>query len=296
MIISRIQGGLGNQMFQYAAGRALALRLGAELKLDLSWFTNSCEGCTPRQYLLEDAFSLAPAHATPEECARLMWRKESSFSRLLRRIRRHPRQHATTHTHEPHFSYWPGFNALTSPTILTGYWQTEKYFKQIEAIIRRDFVFPAFKNRAVPLAERLCATPNSVAVHVRRGDYISDTTINNYHGVCSPDYYSAALKFVISKTDGIELFLFSDDPEWVKAHFNCNGLPSTVIDFSEHVDEPWHDMHLMSLCRHHIIANSSFSWWGAWLARTGGIICAPQKWFADLTSDKNPVPEAWVKF
>lgn len=295
MIIVSICGGLGNQMFQYAAGRALALRLRADLKLDLSWFTNIAEGCTPREYLLDDAFSLTPAVTTPDECAPLTWRRESYFSRLLRRIRRHPRPHAATYVCEPQTSYWQGFNALTSPTFLSGYWQNERYFSQIEAVIRRDFTFSDLKIRAAALAKRICASSNSVAVHVRRGDYVSNPVTNKIHGICSQEYYSAALKYLISKFDSIELFLFSDDPDWVKEHFDCSSLPSTVVAFSEHVDEPWHDMHLMSLCRHHIIANSSFSWWGAWLARKGGITCAPRKWYIEKP-DNNPAPEAWIKF
>lgn len=294
MIISYIQGGLGNQMFQYAAGRALASRLEVELKLDLSWFIK-CEGCTQRDYLLEKAFSITPAVATSDECAQLTWHRESRFSRLVRRFFQYPPPHANTCIYEPHSSYWPGFDTLTSPSILFGYWQNERYFKNIETTIRREFVFPAFRDNAQTLAERIRTTKNSVAVHVRRGDYASDPAAYQCHGICSKEYYDAALKYLITKLGSIELFLFSDEPLWVRDYFNCLGLPSTLVNFPEYFDAPWHDMHLMSLCNHHIIANSTFSWWGAWLSSKNGIICAPRKWFADTNKiHDSPVPRNWI--
>lgn len=294
MVISCMQGGLGNQMFQYATGRALALRLGVELKLDISWFSRA-EGCAPRQYLLNKTFSLVPVIATARECAQLIWRRESFFSRVLRRIRHTPRLHAATCIREPHFSYWPDFSQLAAPAILLGYWQNEKYFENVEDTIRRDFTFPAIMEQSRIMAERICATPNSVAVHIRRGDYVSNTATNQFHGVCSPAYYKAALDALATRVDRFELFLFSDDPAWVRKQFDCKGIPATVIDFPEHVDAPWHDMHLMSLCHHHIIANSSFSWWGAWLANKGGNVYAPRRWFvAKNKLDDNPSCDRWI--
>lgn len=290
-----ILGGLGNQMFQYAAGRALALRLGAELKLDLSWFSTIAEGDTPRRYMLGDAFSIAAATATPEECARLRWREESGFSRFLRAVRRRPRPYATTCICEPYFSYWADFERLTPPAYLLGYWQNELYFKAIADMIRQDFMFPPLRDEAETLAQRIRAARNPVAVHVRRGDYVSNPVTHRYHGVCSPEYYSEALAIIAAKAGSLELFLFSDDPAWVREHFGSEGFSVNVVEFSAHVNLPWHDMHLMSLCKHHITANSSFSWWGAWLANGGGMVCAPRRWFAEESKvADNPAPDKWI--
>lgn len=288
-------GGLGNQMFQYAAGRALASRLDVELKLDLSRFSTIAESDTSRRYMLGDAFSFAAATATPEECNRLMWREESGFLRFLRIARRRPRPYAATCVREPHFSYWTGFEQLNAPAYLLGYWQNEQYFKAIKDIIRRDFTFSPLQGEAEALAARIRSTRSPVAVHVRRGDYVSNPVTHQYHGVCPPEYYSEALEIITAKAGAPELFLFSDDPGWVRKHFNSCGFPSTVIDFPEHTAAPWHDMHLMSMCRHHIIANSSFSWWGAWLADKGGIVCAPRRWFAEPGREyENPAAASWV--
>jgi hypothetical protein len=292
-ILVQISGGLGNQMFQYAAGRALALRLNAELKLDLSWFADM-QGCTQRRYML-DAFKLPAAIADREECLRLIWAEESYWSRLKRFCLRRPRVHADSFVAEPHFAYWPGFESIASDACLAGYWQNEQYFKAVEERIRQDFTFPPLPAHCEEIAERLRQDPASVAVHVRRGDYCRDPHTNTVHGLCDQEYYRAALALLADHAGAqLSLFLFSDEPDWLRDNFDTQGIPATIADFPEHVDAPWHDMHLMTLCRYHIIANSSFSWWGAWLARRDSVF-APRRWFADpVKMADNPAPDRWM--
>jgi len=294
MVITRLMGGLGNQMFQYAAGRALALRLNVPLKLDLSWFADMAGG-TPRAYMLH-AFPIAAAEAKPEEVESVAYCKQPFFVKLLRR----PKQRSRHYTAEPSYNYWPGFTALAAPLYLEGYWQQAQYFADIADIIRRDFAFPSFGcPEAENQAAEIAASPKAVCLHIRRGDYASNPATNQFHGLCSPAYYEKALQTLAAKLGSSpRLFIFTDDTAWVRENFDTQGYPATVVDFPEHHVKPWHDLHLMSLGAHHVIANSSFSWWGAWLAEgkdRGGLSIAPERWFAaeDKRND-TPVPKRWM--
>lgn len=294
MIIVSICGGLGNQMFQYTAGRALALRLQTELKLDLSWFSSRSAEGTARSFMLSAFPNIGASEATRQEIDSLTYSERSFFDRMLRRTR----QFSHSHIVEPHLNYWKGFEKIVAPAYLWGYWQNEHYFLDFSDIIKQDFTFPPFRNSKVEaMGHHIQRSSHAVAVHVRRGDYASDPSTNQYHGLCSPEYYRNSLKLVTAKTDlNCELFIFSDDPAWVREHFDSCGLPAHVLDFPEHVSSPWHDMHLMALCRHHIIANSSFSWWGAWLTMRDGVVCAPRQWFADKSKvAESPVPDRWIR-
>ena len=293
MIITRLTGGLGNQLFQYAAGRALALSHDVPLKLDSSWYGSTMQGCTPRKPMLH-IFPIAAKEASPEEIERIRYRKQNFFEKLLCRPKRHGRYYVA----EPSFNYWPGFASLTAPAYLTGYWQQESYFIDIVDVIRRDFSFPPFDcPEAMSLAAEIASSPKAVCIHIRRGDYVENPSSNQVHGVCSPRYYKKALQTLTEKLgSALRLFLFTDDPAWVRMNFDAQGYSATVVDLPENQDKPWHDMHLMSLGAHHIIANSSFSWWGAWLAADGGITIAPERWFAaEEKRDETPVPAIWIK-
>jgi hypothetical protein len=177
-----------------------------------------------------------------------------------------------------------------------GYWQNEKYFINIADLLRREFAFPHLPDEAREFGERIADTPGAVAVHVRRGDYAAKPDYVPGKEVCNAAYYSRALAAIGAHVgESAELFIVSDEPEWVREHFDAGGMPFTVIDFSLHRDEPWHDMHLMRLCRHHVIANSTFSWWSAWLADEGGMIVAPKNWFGGENAKASPVPETWIR-
>lgn len=274
-------GGLGNQMFQYACGRALSSRHNAPLFLDLTWFGNSQED-TRRRFHLNAFPALNPRGDLWKEASKKdlqtyyalpLW-KRLLKKVLPRNIRRNPKR-----LEEPHVGYWDGIEHLTPPVHLCGYWQDVRYFLPQEDLIRADFTFPPLPEAAQPLAQKITSSSNAVAVHVRRGDYVTNPEINAAHGLCPASYYAAALTQIRNQVSAPHIFAFSDDPEWVKENFDSQNLPITVVDLhTEH--DAHHDMHLMTLCRHHIIANSSFSWWGTWLKAEEGITCAPQRWFA----------------
>lgn len=275
MIIVRLCGGLGNQMFQYAAGLAAASRNGSEVKFDTEWFDATClhQGLELRRVF---GLELPEASSTDLRkvlgvCARPAVRRLLS-RRLLRVLR--PKSLLI----EPHFHYWAGFEALLNDVYLDGYWQSEKYFSAIADTIRQRFRFiePLEPRNAALLDEMQACV--SVSLHIRRGDFVSDPRVRRVHGVDLSEYYPAAVATMVEKVGPERFYVFSDDPQWVHAHLRL-PVPYTVVDHNRGAAS-YRDMQLMSACRYHIIANSSFSWWGAWLnPRPDKIVIAPRRWF-----------------
>jgi hypothetical protein len=290
MIISHIIGGLGNQMFQYALGRSRSLELDVPLKLHVSDFAG---------YGLHNGFELGhvfsgdflPA-ADDEVRSVLGWRRSWACRRIL--INR--RAAALRGPHlivEPRFGYWPGIAETTDNCFLVGNWQSEKYFKNVESTIRADLNFrhpPNSRNQEWMSRIGDC---QSVSLHVRRGDYATHARTRAVLGILPLDYYRAAIDFVAGRTESPELFIFSDDIPWAREHLDI-PFPCHYIDHNKG-PESYNDMRLMSVCRHHIIANSSFSWWGAWLnPAPDKIVVAPRRWFANGWSIEDLIPAAWV--
>lgn len=272
-----ITGGLGNQMFQYAAARALAARSGAGLVLDLAFYNDRRH----RRFEL-DAFPIEVNGVIGDKAPPLRAR----LSRWL------PRKHAGAVYREPHFHYDPAFETLVPPVRLEGYFPSPRYFAGHEAIVRRDLAPPAAEDVESRRLAPLIGGDDTIALHVRRGDYVSQPKINALMGTCSVAYYEAAL----AKTPGNgTVFVFSDDVAWAKGH-----LPQIerMVFVGEGSPRPGlADLWLMTLARHHIIANSSFSWWGAWLARRqDGETITPARWFANSAHDvKDLFPADWTR-
>ena len=290
MIVSHIIGGLGNQMFQYAAGRALSLKLGVFLKLDVDDFGG---------YGLHQGFELDRLFAGKIELASeadkqavLGWQE----SRLIRRIVKKPALTFIRHKNyvvEPSFTYWDGINNLKDNIYLDGYWQSEKYFYEFASTIRADFAFKLpISDQNIEIVSRISKV-NAVSLHVRRGDYVSNKKTNTMHGVCSLDYYRDAIKHVLKRIESPVFFVFSDDIAWVRNNLSMDA--ETVFVNHNAGKESYNDMRLMSLCQHHIIANSSFSWWGAWLnSSENKIVIAPKKWFVNQSNIVDLFPSNWV--
>jgi len=278
-------GGLGNQMFQYACGKAVAYRLGAKFLLDLSWFKIG-----NRIFILDDFPNIHQSLKTNKRNS--SWRP-SIFQKIMRRLR----INTISYINDPNFSYWSGINNIKSSAHLSGYWQDENYFSDITHIIRQQYIFPDFSClEAENIAKKIKSSSCSVSIHIRRGDYVENDKTNQFHGICTLEYYEKALQLISDKYNGdLQLYFFSDDPDWIKNNFNTQGYPSVIVDIPQHKNAPYHDMHLMSLCQHHIIANSSFSWWGAWLSGGNGMVIAPRRWFVEKTmKDFNPSVASWI--
>ena len=277
-------------MFQYAAGRALSLKHKAQLLLDTADFS----ACKRLQgFELSQVFNCDAKIASTRDVRQMLgWRASYTARRFLRRsslaLLQGPRFIA-----EPHFHFWSDFFQLPADRYLMGYWQSEKYFRSIADVIRSDFKFKRElfgKNK--DLESRLTAH-NSVSVHIRRGDFVTDVKTRAVLNLLPVEYYDAAINRIAEMAEKPQFFIFSDDIPWVKDHLKTS-FPCHFIDHN-HGAESYNDMHLMSLCRHHIIANSSFSWWGAWLdPRPDKLVIAPEKWFVNENSVRDLIPDGWV--
>ena len=291
MVIVRLMGGLGNQMFQYAAGRAVAHRNRTPLKLDISAF----EQDPLRSYRLHH-FNIVESIATPDEVAHLTKRGSGIWKRISRRVERYllpPYRRSVFAQRFDHFD--PDILRLRGNVYLIGYWQSEKYFKDIAHIIRQDFTFRHTADPENQKLARIIANTNSVSLHIRRGDYVSNPITYQYHGVCSLDYYRAAVARLTQTVKRPHFFVFSDDMEWAQQ----NLKPDYPVTYVTHngVERDYEDLRLMSQCKHHIIANSAFSWWGPWLCTyPPKIVIAPQKWFNKADRDTSDlIPASWIR-
>ena len=178
---------------------------------------------------------------------------------------------------------------------MDGYWQSERYFRDAGDRVRGEFTFrDSLEGKSREVADRI-ASCESVSLHVRRGDYVSRSRVAVRHGACPLEYYGRAVAEIASRVHRPEFFVFSDDARWARDSIHT-GFPSTFVDHND-PEHGFDDMHLMSLCRHHVIANSSFSWWSAWLSRPRGrIVIGPQRWFADSESDSaDLLPDDWLR-
>lgn len=290
MIAARLIGGLGNQMFQYAAGRSLALRHGCELRLDTSDFV----GYSLHQgFELSSVFGIECRQNDPLKQGRLLSWQRNRITRRLLKLWPSLQIGGLSVVNEPHFHYWPGWLKLGSPAYLAGYWQSELYFNDFADQIRKDFQFiKPLDPISAEIADEIHAGV-SVSVHVRRGDYVTNSKNTAVYGLCEPSYYANAIEYMTDRLGPIRLFVFSDDIEWARANLPLGAHSNTFVSHNKGVDS-WRDMQLMCMCQHNIIANSSFSWWGAWLnVSKNKIVVAPKKWFANDNDTKNLFPNGW---
>lgn len=275
MKIVLITGGLGNQMFSYAFFYVISKKYRFLFtEIDVNQTTDHHNGFELNAVFLGIRFHKAKYYELVKKLylsyfARFLFKKVSQKDAgFVKNIY--------------------NFNGLFS--IYQGFWQSELYFKEYEDDIRKLFAFNentiSIKNRIILLDIQAC---QSVSIHIRRGDYLGNDQLNN---VCTLDYYMSAIQLISSKVTGPVYYLFSDDPEWVKYTFDQPDF--IVIDWNENADS-WQDMFLMSHCKHNIIANSTFSWWAAWLNNNDKkIVIAPKKWYSNA-DDEDIVPAGWLK-
>jgi hypothetical protein len=291
LIIVQLNGGLGNQMFQYALGRNLAIRNRTELFLDISEF----EHYKLRAYELSH-FCVVENILSVCDLRKIMlpgWRKK--WNMIKKRLGVGTSAVPVQIIREKQKNFDPTVLALQGNLYLCGYWQREKYFQDIEDIIRQEFSlrFP-MSLTSQGLAQEMMNT-DSLAIHVRRGDYVTNPTTNDIHGTMPIEYYQQAIEYVKARCRIDGYYVFSDDREWVENHF---GYLDNVKFFSGNTCAH-EDMILMSKCKHNIIANSSYSWWGAWLNdNPAKIVIAPRQWVrASERNLKEPdrIPDGWVK-
>ncbi len=269
--VVNILGGLGNQMFQYAFYRALESKNAAT-----RGFVGGFKGYK-RPFVLTDI-----------------------FPNLKLNIDLNDDYHSYAYANTCHTLYVEKGPAEYDSSVFgmrdvsfTGYWQTEKYFKDIEETIREDFEFSVQDKELSDYSSKVKKNAHSVSVHIRRGDYLESPDI--YCGICSIDYYKRAIKYINNRIDNPTYYFFSDDMKWVENNFSDvqKAVFVSKQSFSNYHD--WYDMYLMSCCDHNIIANSSFSWWGAWLnSNPNKIVIAPQNWQNGVESP-DICPSDWIR-
>lgn len=284
-LIIRFKGGLGNQMFQYAM-YCKQKHLGKEVRADVSAYAER-EGCMP--FVLCDVFPrISLQLVKDEETAYYLaaQNKKNVLDKVIAAFWWQKRDYTSEKENgvfdKRVFSLKKGF--------LDGYWQTEKYFSDIREELLKAFQFEIADSSLRKYADRI--RDNSVSVHVRRGDYLKFPDI--YGGICGRDYYRKAMDFFCEQNPETVFYVFSDDKEWVQKAFNEYNAVVVEKDFFSDYDD-WYDMYLMSQCNHNIIANSSFSWWGAWLNQNKNKqVVSPRKWFNGEKTSDIWCPE-WIK-
>lgn len=289
MIISRLCGGLGNQLFQYAAGRQLAHARKVELILDLSWFNHFKLSNTKREYEL-DRYFIAAREPNSSEKFWLQFHR----GRILPQIPFLPRR--WHYYKERAFKFDSQLIELPDNSYIEGYWQSYKYFADIESELRKELIPREIFSHQDSLIEAqiLSANAQAISLHVRRGDYVTNKKAAKNHGLCPKAYYDKAVANILAHVKKPHFFVFSDDIQWTRKN---TSLPGKVIYVDHNSSEnAFQDLRLMSLCDHHIVANSSFSWWGAWLSsKADGRIIAPINWFADGRSTDDLTPSHWIR-
>jgi hypothetical protein len=289
-ITIQIQGGLGNQLFQYATGKALSLRLKRQLQLDIDWFSHSWDNVTPRHLLLRNLkisgnFIQNTPVAPPKKWRQILQRalpispyvlkdRPYKFNSSILELRPYSNQEI----------------------YLMGYWQSFRYFKSIrqdllDEIKPSDELSPHYSH----YLQQIRSAPSAM-VHIRRGDYIHLPDAARVHGFLGLEYYLTGIKILLSKNPNTHFFVFSDDLDWAK-----NNLPAnqnmTFINSSTEITAPIQELYLMSQCDSHLIANSSLSWWGAWLCNSDTTnVIAPKNWTNDRDKTwQDLLPGEWLK-
>lgn len=272
MIIVQLIGGLGNQMFQYAAAKAFSLEKKQQLVVD----TTALVTYKLHQFGLNNFVAQLNHY---NFIAKSVVKLHKLFGRFAV-------------YKEKQFDYNRDFFTQNAATLyLEGYFQSELYFKKYEKEIRTDFeIASPLKDKTLQLLDKM-KLENAVSIHIRRADYLQHAI----HNTDKSEYYKSAMNYIELKISNPVYYLFSDDMSWVKDNFKTD-FETHFVDFND-VLTNYEDLKLMSSCKHHIIANSSFSWWSAWLnPNPNKIVIAPQKWFNDETVNySDVVPESWIK-
>lgn len=294
MVIVKLQGGLGNQMFQYAFGRSIAKKLHTAVYFDPSFFDSVINesDISIREYELS-IFDADVNFADTKLIRKFL--QPDIFQRLLNKLNIYKK----TIYNEPSLRMSKEVFNIKPSAYLSGFWHSEKYFWDIEEEIRELFIFRKPLNElSQKFVDKISEDKTAVSVHIRRGDYISSERTNQIHGSCTIEYYKNALALIKMRLNSPHFYFFSDELEWVKNNLINETDNCTLVDHNRGKDS-WQDMALMSRCKHHIIANSSFSWWGAWInPNKEKIVIAPKSWFRTTTDYFNAVdflPKNWTQ-
>jgi hypothetical protein len=297
MIVTKLMGGLGNQMFQYAAAKNLALKNNQELYVDLNFLLDR----TPRAGFTFRDFDLPVFNITYKIADAALLENffgagsgiKNAFIKGLNKLQNKKFNYYC----EPYFQVNPDFFHLSGNCYLEGYFQSEKYFSEHAAIIKKEFTPKSPSAEKVKqLLEKITQDSAAVCLNIRRGDFVSNPAMAAEHGVLGLDYYYSAVQEISKKVQGITLYVFSDDVEWCLANLKFD-FPAFFVDHSYAGEKYSSYLLLMQHCKHFIIPNSTFGWWAAWLSdHAEKTVIAPKKWFNTSQKDtKDILPDSWIK-
>jgi hypothetical protein len=285
MVISKINGGLGNQLFQYAVGKQLAIKNNTKLKLDISEFKKyklrnfELIHLLPKLEIASNFDIPISGHTFGKKLQKLNWLFEKLSYISVK--------------NEKFFHFDPDVLEYKRNIYLSGYWQSDKYFNNIKSELQNEISLnDAIFETHIDIINEI-EYSNSISLHIRRGDYIKNPVNQRIYASCSLKYYDDAIAYMSNKVDNPVFFVFSDDLEWVKRNLNIPFHHTFISD-----NHAWEDLRLMSFCKHNIIANSTFSWWGAYLGTyKNKFVIAPKEWFVDIKAynTKDLIPKAWIK-
>ncbi len=297
MILVRLMGGLGNQMFQYACGLRLAEKHHTELKIDLTLLLDRSTKnphAVWREFDLAEVFHVSAPLANEKEIAYFNPNPQTFFERVANKVRQiysPPRVFIQSQS---------GFDstvpALPDNYCLVGQFQSEKFFFPAKDKVREEFSFKhALLEKETDLAEEIQKS-NSVCINVRRGDYVTNPIYSKSLGFVGLPYYKKSISLISNKDQELKLFVFSDEVEWCKKHFDF-PLATTFVSHDYAGPKFRSYFQLMSLCKHFVIPNSTFAWWAAWLGqREGSTVIAPARWSADGSQQSSDrIPPHWIQ-
>lgn len=293
MIIVKLKGGLGNQMFQYAFGKKISLMKNIQVKYDISHFENDV--VYHRHYELNH-FNIIENIASHEEVNQFGRFERGLSGLILKFINKALPNYQKGIVKEPKHGFNPLILNVFDNTYFDGYWGNEKYFLDIADVIKKEFTLKEElddKNLAI---KKYIMSVNAVSVHVRRNDYLDVEGAKRLFTVCTREYYENAIQRICAIVDNPHFFIFTQDYDWAEKNFKQN-LPITIVKNNE----GYKDLELMKYCKHHIIANSTFSWWGALLNENPDkIVIAPKVWYKKKSYQKmyekgNLIPKEWIK-
>jgi len=288
-IIIRLAGGLGNQIYLYAFGRSLSLRSGRPLLIE----TRNLARDKFRDYELS-VFNIKDQHVDLLTAWCTRWAASYSTGKLFRTLC--PLTWNYKILRDKNAGFDPSAFDLEAGTIVVeGYWQSFKYFEPYQDIIRNDLTFKIGPSKEGTRMIEDIENVQSIAVHIRRGDYVTNPNNTESLGTCSLEYYRKSSDYIKQNVKEPHFFIFTDDPEWAKEKLTFPG-PTRIVDHN--LGKADHeDFRLMTHCKHFVIANSSFSWWGAWLAHySAKTVIAPMSWFKiDNFPPEDRIPSEWIR-
>lgn len=287
MVIVKVMGGLGNQMFQYALAKRLEYE-GRETRLDYSYFSEIPTGDTVRKNFLTE-YGSDIAEATEKDMKKIKG-EQTFLSKILCRAGIKKRQILV----ENEQRFYPEV-FFKDPVYLIGYWQSPDYFTGVENALRKQFNFlnRVKRREDKELLEKIRAAEHSVSIHVRGGDYLKAENASVFGGICTKEYYGGAIKYIEESIGQCQFFVFTNDVALAEKVLPIEKGQYTIIE-EDTAREAYVDLCLMSQCKYNIIANSTFSWWGAWLnEHQPQIVVAPEKW-SHVREGKSLYPKSWI--